>query len=382
MPKIKATLEKDEKPLRLGILSAAAINYTAIIDPIQTHPGVILVGIAARQASKAQAQIDLYKLGPTCKAYGSYAELLADASIDIVYVPLPNGLHCEWAIKSLEAGKHVLIEKPIAANAEQARQIHEAASKTGRVALEAFHWRFHPAAHQVKAMIESGKYGAPRSIYVRFKVPNGTVDKDNIALKYDLAGGACMGLTYVFDACSYFASSDLTACEFNVVEVVPRLNETDKRVDEAMESKSVIEQDGKPPVNCHVQADMRTPNLFGIIPKFWQLAPLVVVELEKARIEFSNFVIPAYFHSITITEKGTGQKRTERYYVDGPEWGSRGKPWWTTYRYQLEAFVDVVRVKEAEQEYVGPWMQLDESVKVMEMIDAVYDKAGLPRRGI
>ena len=265
MPEVKAGLTKTEKPLRIGVLSAAAINYIAIIDPVQTHPDVTICGIAARDRSRAQAQIDKYKLGPACKAYGSYAELLADPQIEAVYIPLPNGLHCEWSIKAMEAGKHVLIEKPITSNAEEARKIQETTLRTNRIGLEAFHWRFHPAAHRLKEIVESGKYGNPTSIYARLVTPAGTFDKNDIRFKYELGGGACMDLTYVFCASAYYASPDITKCTFDVQETTPRLHANDKRIDEAVSSKFVIKQDGRPAVKCHVEGDQVLAPFLGFI---------------------------------------------------------------------------------------------------------------------
>lgn len=359
----------------------------AIIDPIQTHPDVTLEGIAARDLSKAQAQIKAHGLSSECKAYGSYAELLTDPDIDVVYIPLPSGLHCEWAIKAMEAGKHVLIEKPITSNAEQARKIREAAARTGKVALEAFHWRFHPAAHRVKEIVESGKYGRPVSIKARVVAPAGNFNQDDIRFNYELGGGAALDLTYIFCASCYFASPDSTKCRFEVSEATPRLNSTERRVDEAIHSKFVIEQEDRPPVHCQADGDLVLSNFLGFIPRVWAMSPACTIELEQAKIHFDPFVVPTYGHSITITEKDsngqlTGTKHTEKCYVDGPQWGKRGEPWWTTYRYQLEAFIDMVRASESGKKYEGPWMSLEESEKVMELIDAVYDKAGLPRRGI
>ena len=386
MAKFKASTKTTEKPIRFGILSAADINYIAFIDPTQTHADAVIHGIAARERARAQAQIDQYKLGPMCKAYGSYDELLASPDIDAVYIPLPNGLHCTWAVKAMDAGKHVLLEKPLTSNAEEARRIQETAARTKKVVLEAFHWRFHPAAHRVKEIVESGKYGNPTSIYASLVVPAGTFTADNIRLNYELGGGACMDLTYIFCASNYFASPDIRNCRFEVLETTPRLNVNDKRIDEAMDAKFVIEQEGKPPVNCHVQGDLMLPPFLGFIPRFWKITPVVTIELEKARIHFDNFVVPTYTHSITITEKDekgnlTGKKHVEKCWTNGPQWGNRGEAWWTTYRYQLEVFVDMVRAKESGQEYKGPSMSLEESEKVMELIDAVYDKAGLTRRG-
>ena len=88
-----------------------------------------------------------------------------------------------------------------------------------------------------------------------------------------------------------------------------------------------------------------------------------------------------------VTEKSsngtfTGKKHVEKCYKDGPQWGSRGQDWWTTYRYQLESFIDQVKAKETGEAYRGPNMRVEESIKLMTLIDAVYDKAGLPRRGL
>jgi predicted dehydrogenase len=379
--KVKAAIQTDANPLRMGVISAATINYSAIFDPIQTHPGVILAGVAARSLQKAEAQIAKYKLKPA-KAYGFYDDLLADPNIDAVYIPLPNGLHCEWTVKALEAGKHVLIEKPIASNADEVDTIRKASAKSGKVALEAFHWRFHPAAHTVKALVEGGKYGSPTSIYAQLCLPKGVLAENDIRFKYSLAGGACMDLTYVFSSSCYFASPDLTKCDFKVLDAVPRLNKTEKQVDEAMKSSFVIEQPGKPAITCQVEADLAEPKLWGFIPKYWRSTGVVRIEMEKAVIEYNGFIGPWTNHSIKITEKEGGKTETQKCYVGGPQWGVTGEPWWTTYRYQLEAFVGKINAGSSEAGYTGPWMSLDESHKLMELIDLVYEKAGLPKRGM
>lgn len=82
-----------------------------------------------------------------------------------------------------------------------------------------------------------------------------------------------------------------------------------------------------------------------------------------------------------VKEKATGKKYVEKRYTDGPLWGKRGQDWWTTYRYQLEAFVGMVREKEGGEKYHGPCVPLEDSVKLMGLIDAVYEKAGMPKRG-
>jgi predicted dehydrogenase len=185
----KFRAQKRPDAIRIGVISAARINWAAFFLPADTHPGVVVAGVAARQLSSAQAQIKSCKLGPDCKPYGSYQAMLDDASIDAVYISGPNSMHAEWSIKALEAGKHVLIEKPIAANADEARAIRVAAEKSGKVALEAFHWRFHPSSHRVKQLVESGEYGKVLSYAANMNAPRNSFAQDDIRMRYDLAGG-------------------------------------------------------------------------------------------------------------------------------------------------------------------------------------------------
>ena len=385
MGKIKASLHKDGSPLRMGVLSAAAINWTAIFDPVQTHPGVVLAGVAARSLSKAEKQIADYQL-TGAKAYGSYDALLADPSIDAVYIPLPNGLHAEWTLKALEAGKHVLLEKPFTSNADEARTIAAAAERSGKVLLEAFHWRFHPAAHRVKQLVESGEYGNVESVEATMYIPGSTLGAEDIRFDWALAGGASMDLTYVFSVTSHFASPTQAQATYTVQEAAARINAVDKRIDDAMKSVYTVEYPGRPTVTCKTHCDLGRPKLFGFMPKFWEATPQLHIELEKASIHFTNFVGPWLDHSIVISEKDasgvlTGTSAKEKCFKNGPRWGTRGERWWTTYRYQLEAFVERVNQANRNAEPTVPWVSLEESVAVMEVIDAVYLKAGLPRRG-
>ncbi|KIX01707.1 uncharacterized protein Z518_09433 [Rhinocladiella mackenziei CBS 650.93] len=417
------------KFLRIGVLSAAKINFTAIFDAVATHPSVVIVAVASRDKAKADAQIAENKLAIVgeCKSYGSYDALLDDPNIDAVYIPLPNGLHHKWTLAALEKGKHVLIEKPLVSNAREAREVREAARRSGKVALEAFHWRFHPSAHVVKTMLLSGEYGPIRTMDARFAMPAGVFPKDDIRFNYELGGGSCMDLTYVFAALEYFAARDATkpGVEFEVLEAKGRVNKRDSRIDDAMSATIVIRDSGsygessgsrgtKGEVKATVYADLAAPPLFGFIPNLGAMTPMLTIECEGAEIVFSNFMGPWVGHSITVTpvtrDKDTGQilgrgkKTVQKVYKGGPIWeveakndstkgdkdtsSSVGEDWWTTYRYQLEVFVRKIREHEEQQqqesngyEYKGPWMSLDESVKVMEIIDSVYERAGLPIRG-
>ena len=284
--KEKAT--KSANPVRFGILSAALINPTALFDTARTHPDAVVVAIAARSLEKAQAQCKKYGIPD---AYGSYDDLLAQPDIDAVYIPLPNGLHFEWAIKAMKAGKHVLIEKPIASNAEEARKILACAQETGKVALEAFHWQFHPAAHVVKALIDSGRYGNVTATSAYMVMPAGMISDDDIRFKYDkLAGGACMDLTYVFSTTRYFVGA---YDDYEVLEAVPRINKKDKKIDDSMKTTLLFRMgEGRPDVRSTTHADLCEPKLWGFIPMFWHTMNVnVVIELEKATITFIKYVL-------------------------------------------------------------------------------------------
>jgi hypothetical protein len=325
--------------LRIGVLSAAAINYTAIFDPVSTHPSTIITGLAARSKSRAEAQIAANKrfLPAECKAYGSYEALLEDANIDAVYIPLPNGLHHKWAIAALEKGKHVLIEKPIANNAAEAREIRDVAARVGKVALEAFHWRFHPAAHVLKDVIASGEYGRVLAVHTHAALPAGGVGKDDIRFQYSLGGGCCMDLTYMFSAISCFGATDIgdPDIEFQVLDAKARLNKKDILIDEATSATLTI-RDPRPlgapetsaglatAVKCTFDADLYQPWILGFIPRL--STPAITVQTEKSEISFTNFVsehsgISDAFHgcpSVNITlSHNVARKRLTLLRTDG-----------------------------------------------------------------
>jgi predicted dehydrogenase len=153
------------KKVRWGILGAAKIAREAVIPAMQKAPyrqRLEVAAIASRDLVKARAVCQSHGI-PT--AYGSYDELLADASIDAVYIPLPNHLHVPFSIRSLEAGKHVLCEKPIALSAEQAETLVSAAEDhPGLKVMEAFMYRHHPQWLWAKHVVRSSQIGDVRAI--------------------------------------------------------------------------------------------------------------------------------------------------------------------------------------------------------------------------
>ena len=174
-------------PLRLGILGAARIAPAALIRPARAVADARVVAVAARDRDKAARFAHKHAIATV---HGSYEALLADPSVDAVYNPLPNGLHGKWTRAALAAGKHVLCEKPFTANADEAAEVAAAAAASGRVVMEAFHYRYHPLAARVRAIVESGELGPLRRVETALCFPLPRFSD----IRYDasLAGGATM----------------------------------------------------------------------------------------------------------------------------------------------------------------------------------------------
>src|ERR1700749_184013 len=131
----------DTKIVRIGVLGSARIAPSALIAPARDNAEAGVVAVAARDRGRESAYAQKHGIG---RVHGSYEDLLADPDIDAVYNPLPNALHAEGTIAALEAGKHVLCEKPFTNNAAEAEQVAAVADRTGLVVMEAFHYRYHP----------------------------------------------------------------------------------------------------------------------------------------------------------------------------------------------------------------------------------------------
>ena len=173
--------------MRIGLLAASRISKPAMIMPAKGNERVEVAAVAARSIGRAE---EFASDNDIPIAYGSYDELLADASVDSIYISTPASLHAEWSIAALRAGKHVLCEKPIAGNAADARRMFDRANVTGRVLMEAFHWRFHPFADRMIG--EVGKLSGPVTIETEFSIPQ--IPRSDIRYQLALGGGALMDL--------------------------------------------------------------------------------------------------------------------------------------------------------------------------------------------
>ena len=142
--------------LKWGLLSTARIN-SALIPPLRASQRNRLLAVASRTQESAEAYARQWDIP---RAHGSYEALLADPEIDVIYNPLPNHLHAEWSVKAVEAGKHVLCEKPLALSVREVDIMQAAASKHGRVITEAFMYRHHPQTLKVQELVKDGALGS------------------------------------------------------------------------------------------------------------------------------------------------------------------------------------------------------------------------------
>jgi predicted dehydrogenase len=324
-------------PLKIGILGAATIAPMALIRPARKVAAVQVAAVAARDPARAQAFARKYQIP---RVHDSYDALLADPELEAIYNPLPNSLHCQWTIRALQAGKHVLCEKPMAANAAEAQQMAETAAQTGRLLVEAFHYRYHPLMARVKEILDSGEIGRPQYIEAYFQVP--IIQPGNIRYRFDLAGGAMMDAgCYTLNLVRFLAGQ-----EPEVTAAQARLSSPN--VDRWMQAELRFPDGGTGRIVC---------SLFSAV----LFRSRALIRGEHGEVRVSNPFFPQVYNRIQV--RGRQGKRSER--ISGE----------TTYVYQLQAFVRAVQGEAA--------MPTDaaDAVANMRVIDAIYQKAGLPPRG-
>ena len=325
------------QPLRIGVLGAARIAPTALLRPAARVSGVEVRAVAARDAGRAERFAAKHRIA---RVHPSYEALLADPDLDAIYNPLPNGLHCDWTLRALAAGKHVLCEKPLASNAEEALRMAEAAEDAGRVLMEAFHWRYHPLAARLREILDAGEIGALRHVEVATCIPLPL--PGDIRFRYDLAGGAMMDIGCYAVSILRF----LGGAEPEVVSAEARTSSPE--VDRWMRAQHRF-PDGS--------TGRTTASLFSA--RLIQLSARV--EGDRGELRIFNPLAPHIYHRLRVTTpEGT---RSERVPGDA------------TYTCQLRAFRDAVATR-------APFpTDGRDGVANMRVIDAIYRKAGLKVRG-
>jgi D-xylose 1-dehydrogenase (NADP+, D-xylono-1,5-lactone-forming) len=172
--------------VRWGILSTADIN-NKVLAGLPGSPAVDVVAVGSRDAARAEAFASEHGLP---RAHGSYEQLLADPDVEAVYIPLPNGMHVEWTLAAIAAGKHVLCEKPLSPRAEEVERCFDAAEAAGLVLSEGFMWRHTPQAQRLESLVREGAIGELRLIRAAFSFP---LDRfPDVRWDADLEGGALM----------------------------------------------------------------------------------------------------------------------------------------------------------------------------------------------
>jgi predicted dehydrogenase len=169
-----------------GFLSTANINDKLLAGAAESDRADV-IAVASRDAARAEAYARERGIE---RAYGSYEELLADPDVEAVYISLPNSLHVEWSIRALEAGKHVLCEKPLSRRAADVERAFDVAEESGRLLMEAFMYRHNPQTARLKELAEGGVIGRLRLVRAAFSFP--LTDGENVRLNSSLDGGGLM----------------------------------------------------------------------------------------------------------------------------------------------------------------------------------------------
>jgi predicted dehydrogenase len=322
--------------LRIGVLGAARIAPLALIRPAKDNPDVVVTAVAARDGSRARAFAAKNGIE---RVHDSYQALIADPDLDAIYNPLPNGLHGKWTRAAIDAGKHVLCEKPFTANAAEAREIAALAAGSDRVVMEAFHYRYHPLALRTEQIIASGALGKLKRVEAALCFP--LPKFSDIRYNYALAGGALMDAgCYAVHMVRTFGGStpEVTSAQTKL---------RDPQIDRAMTAELQFPEGHTGQIRCSMWS-----------ARLLEISARVIGE--RGELRLFNPVTPHFVHRLAV--RSADGKRVERF--------SR-RP---SYAYQLDAFAAAVR--RGEPVKTTP----EDAIENMTVIDAIYQAAGLPLR--
>ena len=324
-------------PIRIGILGAARITTSSLIEPAAGRQDVVLAAVAARDRGRAEAYAAAHDIP---MVLDSYEAVVNSPDLDAIYIPLPASHHARWSVAALRAGKHVLVEKPFAANATEARQVAEVAATSDTVLMEAFHNRYHALVARLQEMLAMGLVGEVSDISATFDIT--MPDRSDIRYQLPLGGGATMDLgCYPIHLVRTLMSSEPEVLSARARTV------DGGQVDEALEAQLQF--------HGGVSSTIRSSLLEA------EEAQTARITGTLGTIDVVNFVHPQHGNRITLTLQGG--TTTE----EVPHQPS-------SYAAQLAAFVAAVR------DGVGVPTGPADSVANMEVIDAMYRAAGLEPR--
>ncbi|KAF8060547.1 D-xylose 1-dehydrogenase NADP(+) 2 [Scenedesmus sp. PABB004] len=371
----------------VGASSPGRVATYALIFPAKLLPNVTVAAIAARDADRAAAWAARFGIP---RSYGSWEELVADESLAAIYVATPNGWHGACTRAALDAGKHVLCEKPFAANAVEARAVQRAASARGLLCREAFHYREAPANKAVAGLLQGGAIGELRSFDVEVRIPSWAFGRGDIRFAAALAGGTMMDAgCYCAHALRFFPG-----CSRPTVTAAQASKLMDGGlVDGAMAATLAYPRPRRGGGGAlgagavgRLEADLRHPGL-------WPRTRFVA-RGTKGRLEMDNFIMPFLGHTLTLTrapadpadprDRGGAGGGAREVVTKLAVYGS-GE---SNYYNQLQRFVSDLRVLRdpaSPKEAVAAVRRAQaadaaDAVDNMALIDQIYAAAGLPRR--
>lgn len=325
--------------VRIGVLSAARIAPRALIQPAWESNDVEVVAVAARDVERAR---QFARVNRIPEVLSSYRDLISSSGIDAVYIATPNALHGQWAAAAIEQGKHVLVEKPFTANAEEARWVASVAKESDVVVMEAVHNLFHPAIARVREILEAGEVGDLRRVETHFTTALGA-DSQNVRWQAELAGGALMDVgCYPLRLVRYLSAEEPTVTAASVREYAPGVD-----------------------AEAHVELSWDSGATAQVDVSMWHPGPGRTMGLtvtgDRGVLRATHPFIPHEGNEIVLTT-GDGERRERTSPV-------------SSYEFQLQAFADAVLRGRPFPTHP------DDSVAAMELIDSVYIAAGLqPRR--
>ena len=318
--------------ISIGVLGAARIVPHGLLQPAKETPGVHVTGIASRTPQKAAEFAARYGIQ---RAFDSYEALLESKDIDAVYIALPPSLHYDWARRAIEAGKHVLCEKPLAENAQRAQELMLFARQHDRILVEAMHMRYFERVRRQRELVAGGELGRLLRIEASFLTPYVRMAKNDFRLSFELGGGAALDVgCYAVSCLRYIAG-------------------------EEPEILSVRHKCSSPQIDRWMHATLRFPSgaegvaQFGF-RGFYLPRGGVVVTCEKGSIKWDG-------KGVVVQKNGNLTRES--------------LPTTSTHQLQLEAFVKSIR---GEESNAPP---PDDAVLTARVLDAMYEKAGLALRG-
>jgi len=331
-------IHETEMPMtvRIGILGAARIAPAACLRPARAVDGVEVVAVAARDSKRAEAFASKHSIG---RVLDSYQQLIDDPDIDAVYNPLPNGLHGYWTLQAIAAGKHVLCEKPFAANVAEATAVTEAIEAQDKVVMEAFHYRYHPMMQRTVEILTSGELGTIERVETAMCIP--LPMRHDIRYQLDLAGGASMDIgCYAVNLWRVLAGAEPVVT-----------SATAKTISTGMDRAMSATLQTESGVSGTLECSLLSSKLFRLSGR---------VHGSEGSLSLFNPLGPQFYNRMKVTH---GRSSRVEHFERTP-----------TYTFQMEAFRDAVMSGTA-----FPTTPRD-SINTMAVIDAMYRASGLPVR--